>query len=226
MFTGIIEARGTIVALSRSAQDLSLSIDVGALCMADVKLGDSIAVNGVCLTVVRLRGNSFDADVSSESLAHTMIEQFKVGQQVNLEKALTLATRLGGHVVSGHVDGVGEIVAMQQDGRSQRYEIKAPQDLHKYIAAKGSISVDGASLTVTALTDAGFCLNIVPHTMANTIMPNYSVGTKVHLEVDLIARYAERLLSFGNSAETESKSEASASLSREFLSRHGFGGRR
>lgn len=225
MFTGIIEARGTIVRITPVGQDLTLMIDVGHLSLEGVQLGDSIAVNGVCLTVVRLHANSFEADVSVESLANTCIGQFKSGQSVNLEKALTLSTRLGGHLVSGHVDGVGEILSLSKDGRSHRFEVSAPESLHKYIAAKGSITVDGASLTVTGVSEKGFFLNIVPHTMENTVIPEYKVGSRVHIEVDLIARYAERLLSC--TAQNDAPAKASnKGLNKEFLFQHGFGGRR
>ena len=222
MFTGIIEALGRIEKVVRQTHDLSLVINVGDLSLDDVKLGDSIAVNGVCLTVVKLQQNAFEADVSIESLANTNIGNFKVGTQVNLEKALTLSTRMGGHMVSGHVDGVGRVARIAKDGRSTRYEIDAPADLHKYIAAKGSITVDGVSLTVTVLRPEGFCLNIVPHTSGNTIIPEYSVGTALHIEVDVIARYTERLLSFDRESGTQAPTSA---LDKDFLFAHGFTGR-
>lgn len=220
MFTGIIEAKGQIEQVASKGVDLALRINVGTMDLSDVNLGDSIAVNGVCLTVVALHGHAFDADVSVESLAHTNIGKFKRGQSVNLEKALTLSTRLGGHLVSGHVDAVGEIISISKDGRSHRFKVRAPQALTKYIAEKGSITIDGTSLTVTAIEKDCFFLNIVPHTMAHTIIPDYSAGDYVHVEVDLMARYAERLLSA-----SQEHSEAQG-MSREFLMQHGFGGRR
>lgn len=222
MFTGIIEAIGRIDKVVRQTHDLSLVIDVGQLCLGDVKLGDSIAVNGVCLTVVSLLGNAFEADVSIESLGNTNIGAFKVGSRVNLEKALTLSTRMGGHMVSGHVDGVGHVARITKDGRSTRYDIDAPAELHKYIAAKGSITVDGVSLTVTGLRPEGFSLNIVPHTSGNTIIPGYLVGTALHLEVDVIARYTERLLNAGS---VSKPSEPASALDKDFLYAHGFTGR-
>lgn len=218
MFTGIIEATGTVERIFPKSGDLSLRIHCGAMSMDDVQLGDSIAVNGVCLTVVRFDARSFDADVSRESLAHTRLAEFKPGTRVNLEKALTLSTRLGGHLVSGHVDGLGKIVNIARDGRSWRYEIQVAEALLPYIAEKGSITVDGASLTVTGLVSNGFCLNIVPHTMANSIIEDYDSGTHVHVEVDLIARYTERLLGLNRDA-TKPKSGIDAA----FLLQNGFG---
>ncbi len=195
MFTGIIQAMGRIQAVERRGTDLRLSIVVGKLPMADVVLGDSIAVNGVCLTVVENTAVSFVADVSSETLSRATLGDLDVGASVNLEKALTLATRLGGHLVSGHVDGIGEVRKRWSDGRSERFVIEAPLGIAKYIAEKGSICVDGISLTVNAVQATEFELNIVPHTLAETTMGAYKVGCKVNLEVDLIARYIERLLS-------------------------------
>jgi riboflavin synthase len=159
-----------------------------------VGLGDSIAVNGVCLTVVELPGDGFIADVSIETLNFTTAGQWKTATPVNLERALTPSTRLGGHLVSGHVDGVGEVVERHQDARSERFRIKAPAELARYIAHKGSISVDGTSLTVNAVSGDEFELNIVPHTLVHTVFGTYQAGTKVNLEVDVIARYLERLL--------------------------------
>jgi len=171
-----------------------LHIATGKLDLSDVALGDSIAVNGVCLTAVVLPGDGFVADVSNETLSLTSLGQLSTGSPVNLEKALTMSTRLGGHLVSGHVDGLGEVIAKSEDARSIRFTVKAPDDLAKYIAHKGSITVDGTSLTVNAVKGAEFELNIVPHTAQETIMSEYEVGRKVNLEVDLVARYLERLL--------------------------------
>ena len=194
MFTGIIQARGTIGAMEQRGGDMRLRIRTGKLDLTDLALGDSIAVNGVCLTAVALPGDGFVADVSNETLSLTSLGQLTVGSAVNLEKALTLSTRLGGHLVSGHVDGLGEVVSLREDGRSWRFVIAAPASLARYIAQKGSICVDGTSLTVNAVNGCQFELNIVPHTLQETIMQQYQVGTKVNLEVDLIARYLERLL--------------------------------
>lgn len=218
MFTGIIESLGYIERVEPRGKDLVLAIHSGKLDLSDVHLGDSIAVNGVCLTVTRLASSGFTADVSAESLANTNINHYSTGTQVNLEKALTLATRLGGHMVSGHVDGVGRVLDKSNDGRSLRFDIECPQSLGKYIANKGSITVDGVSLTVTGCTNDSFSLNIVPHTIAETTIQTYQKGQAVHVEVDLIARYTERLLE----AKIEEQSHSSSKLSQNFLSEHGF----
>ena len=194
MFTGIIESIGKIAKMEKRGGDVRLHIATGKLDLSDVALGDSIAVNGVCLTAVVLPGDGFVADVSNETLSLTSLGQLSTGSPVNLEKALTMSTRLGGHLVSGHVDSLGEVVAKSEDARSIRFTVKAPDELAKYIAHKGSITVDGTSLTVNAVSGAEFELNIVPHTAQETIMSEYEVGRKVNLEVDLVARYLERLL--------------------------------
>ena len=194
MFTGIIESIGKIAKLEQRGGDVRLHIATGKLDLSDVILGDSIAVNGVCLTAVVLPGDGFVADVSNETLSLTSLGQLSTGSPVNLEKALTMSTRLGGHLVSGHVDGLGEVIAKSEDARSIRFTVKAPDELAKYIAHKGSVTVDGTSLTVNAVKGAEFELNIVPHTAQETIMSEYEVGRKVNLEVDLVARYLERLL--------------------------------
>lgn len=219
MFTGIIQAVGEIAALELKGEakggDLRLRVRTGKLDLGDVRLGDSIAVSGVCLTAVALPGDGFWADVSGETLAHTVIGEFKLGARVNLEKALTPTTRLGGHLVSGHVDGVGEVIERTVDARSERFRIRAPQALARYIARKGSICVDGVSLTVNAVDGSVFDLNIVPHTLAETTLGDYRPGRRVNLEVDLIARYLERLL-LGDAA------ASGESISLDFLRAHGF----
>ena len=217
MFTGIIQAIGTIRDLQAKSGDLRLSIATGKLDLTDVALGDSIAVNGVCLTAIALDNAGFAADVSRETLSLTSLGNLTRGSFVNLEKALTLQTRLGGHLVSGHVDGLGEVLSRKEDARSVRFIIKAPDDLARYIAQKGSITVDGISLTINKVDGANFELNIVPHTLDETIMASYHSGTKVNLEVDLIARYLERLL-LGEKAAHTSKS----SITEAFLAEHGF----
>lgn len=215
MFTGIIQAVGEVAALEPKGGDLRLRIRTGKLDLGDVQLGDSIAVSGVCLTAVELPGDGFWADVSGETLAHTVIGGFKSGTRVNLEKALTPTTRLGGHLVSGHVDGVGEVLERRRDARSERFRIQAPKELARYIAHKGSICVDGVSLTVNAVEGNVFDLNIVPHTLTETTLDEYRSGRRVNLEVDLIARYLERLL-LGD-AETGGQG-----ISLDFLRAHGF----
>ncbi len=194
MFTGIILAIGNIAAIERRAGDCRIKINTGKLSMADVALGDSIAVNGVCLTAVELGTHYFCADVSNETLNKTLINTLVVGAPVNLELALTPTTRMGGHIVSGHVDGVGEIVERKADGRSFRFKIKAPDSLAKYIAQKGSICINGISLTVNEVSGATFSINIVPHTLAETTLGTATTGTFVNLEVDMLARYMERLM--------------------------------
>jgi len=194
MFTGIIQAVGEVAALQPRGGDLRLRVNTGKLPLDDVAPGDSICTSGVCLTVIELPGDGYWADVSVETLNFTTLGSLAVGSRVNLEKALTPASRLGGHIVSGHVDGVGEVVSLREDARSTRFVMRAPDDLARYIAHKGSICVDGTSLTVNAVNGAEFELNIIPQTMAETIFGDYRPGSRVNLEVDVIARYLERLL--------------------------------
>ncbi|EED30730.1 riboflavin synthase, alpha subunit [gamma proteobacterium NOR5-3] len=194
MFTGIIQAVGTVAAQQPSGGDLRLRIQTGKLSLDDVAIGDSIATNGVCLTVTELPGDGFWADVSRETLSLTTLGGLSQGSPVNLEKSLTPQSRLGGHIVSGHVDGLGEIVSLKEDARSWRIVVRAPYELAKYIVHKGSICIDGTSLTVNAVDGANFDLNIIPQTMAETLFAHYSPGSRVNLEVDVIARYLERLL--------------------------------
>jgi riboflavin synthase len=215
MFTGIIEAVGKIAKVEAKRGDSRLHIHVGKLDMSDVALGDSIACNGVCLTVIEFSHDFYVADVSAESLKLTTLSDVSVGTPVNLEKALTPTTRLGGHLVSGHVDGIGEIVEIVKQARSVQYRVKPPQAIAKYIAKKGSITVDGVSLTVNELDQDNFMLNLVPHTIQETTATNYRVGSKVNLEVDLLARYLERLLS-GQKQADESH------LNYDFLVKNGF----
>lgn len=194
MFTGIIQAVGRIAQLDTRGGDCRLRIETGKLPLGDAALGDSIAVSGVCLTAVELGAQHFSADVSRETLSRTTLGGLSRGQAVNLELALTPTTRLGGHIVSGHVDGVGEVVERRADARSVRFVIEAPAGLAKYIAEKGSICVDGVSLTVNGVDGARFDLNIVPHTLAETTLDEFVPGRKVNLEVDVLARYLERLM--------------------------------
>ncbi|UXI67762.1 riboflavin synthase [Tahibacter amnicola] len=193
MFTGIIQALGHVRAIEPVGGDTRLTIDAGTLDLADVALGDSIAVSGVCLTVVALDSGGFAADVSRETLSCTTLERWQVGSRVNLEKALRLADRLGGHLVSGHVDGVGSVVAVSDDARSQRWDFEAPRALARYIAAKGSIAINGVSLTVNAVDGLRFGVNLIPHTVAMTTFGDLGPGAPVNLEVDMMARYIERL---------------------------------
>ena len=202
MFTGIIEEIGEIAAIKPNGTDLRLHICTGSLFLSDVQLGDSIATNGACLTVAALSGNGYWADVSRETLEFTTLGEYKLGGRVNLERSLTPLSRMGGHIVSGHVDGVGEIKSTARDGCSWRYVVAVPALLAKYIAHKGSITVDGVSLTVNAVSGCEFDLNIIPRTFEETVFGDYAVGSRVNLEVDIIARYLERLLLGDSAAES------------------------
>lgn len=215
MFTGIIEAVGEIRRAEPRGGDLRLTVGTGKLDMADVRLGDSIATNGVCLTVVERGADWYVADVSRETVTHTTLADVRVGQRVNLEKALTPTTRLGGHLVSGHVDGVGEVVAVWPDARSVRFRLRAPAELARYIAHKGSITTDGVSLTVNRVEGAEFELNIVPHTVQETNIGDWVPGFRLNLEVDVLARYLERLMLGERAAEP-------GGLSMAFLQEHGY----
>jgi riboflavin synthase len=194
VFTGLIQAVGTLGAREPHGGDLRLRIATGALPLDDVQLGESIAVSGVCLTVVAFDADGFSADVSNETLACTTLGALPDGAPVNLERALRASDRLGGHLVSGHVDGVGRVAAIAADARSQRWRIAAPPALHRYFAAKGSVCVDGVSLTINGVDAEGFDVNLVPHTVAHTAFASTPVGAPVNLEVDVVARYIERML--------------------------------
>ena len=214
MFTGIIEAIGSVARLQQLGSDWILAINSEKLDLGDVVLGDSIAVNGCCLTVVELEENIFSADVSNESMRCTALGEFKEGTRVNLEKAMLASGRLGGHIVSGHVDGVGTLIESREDGASISLVYEAPKEIAKYIAGKGSVCIDGISLTVNEVSGQKFTVNVIPHTQTETIIGDYKAGQNVNLEVDIIARYLERLLQGANSSEGE--------LSKNFLSKHGF----
>jgi len=216
MFTGIIQAVGKIAAIEMQGIDARLRIDATPLDMGDVRLGDSIAVSGVCLTAIEHGAHGFSADVSAETLRHTTFGALDTGMRVNLEKALTLSSRLGGHLVSGHVDGVGEVIERCSEAGCVRFRIQAPAPLARFIAMKGSICVDGVSLTVNSVVGAQLDLNIVPHTLQATTLSDLRPGNRVNLEVDVIARYLERLL-LGERA-----ADAQAPITRVFLAEHGF----
>lgn len=220
MFTGIIEALGKVSALESRGGDVRLTVTSSQMQWGDVALGDSIATNGVCLTAVELPGNGFVADVSVETLKMSTLGLWQKGQVVNLEKALMPTSRLGGHIVSGHVDGIGEVVSREPAARSEKFILRAPTDLAKYIAHKGSITVDGTSLTVNEVNGNEFSLNIVPHTLQHTIMESYQAGSKVNLEVDVIARYLERLL-MGDKAAVKTVGSMS-DISTTFLAENGY----
>lgn len=215
MFTGIIEAVGRLSSIQAKSGDFQITIAVGKLDMSDVKLGDSIAVNGVCLTVTHFDSTQFSADVSAETINRSKLSQLNAGSSVNLEKACKPTTRLGGHIVSGHVDGVGHLVSMQANASATDYWIETPHDIAKYIAEKGSITVDGISLTVNEVVGQRFRLTIIPHTGSETNIASWVVGERLNLEVDVIARYVERLMSY-------KQAENSGGVTMEMLARTGY----
>ena len=217
MFTGIIESVGTISSLTDLGDNYRLVVNVGKLDMADVHLGDSIATNGVCLTVVDMGQDYYAADVSSETIKHTAFADYRNNTQVNLEKAMRADSRFGGHIVSGHVDGVGTVERINKHTNYIEVWVKAPAEIAKYIAHKGSITVDGVSLTVNEVDGASFMLWLIPHTLQETVFGTYTAGSNVNLEVDVIARYLERLLQGDKAAESSKKD-----ISMEFLAQHGY----
>lgn len=194
MFTGIVQAVGKIESRQERGGDVRLHIEARGLDLNRVSVGDSIAVNGCCLTVVEKHTRGFSTDVSRETLTLTTLGALTAGLPVNLETSLTLATPLGGHLVVGHVDGVGTVQSRREDARSVRFEIEAPAELCRYIARKGSVCVDGVSLTVNGIDGKLFDVNIIPHTLEHTVLGHWQPGTGVNLEVDLLARYLERLM--------------------------------
>jgi riboflavin synthase len=194
MFTGIIQAVGSITAIAPMGEDSRYTFNTGKLDLSDMGIGDSIAVNGACLTIIEKTADSFSADLSGETLNKTCFSGLDVDSSVNLEKAMQLSDRINGHLVSGHVDGVGKVINMQDDGRSWRYSIEVPVALAKYLSAKGSVTVDGVSLTVNEVEGNQFSVNIIPHTLSETIFKDYQTGSQVNIEVDLIARYLEGLI--------------------------------
>jgi len=211
VFTGIIKAKGTITAIDRAGGDVMLSVRSDQLPFSTYEVGESIAVNGVCLTAVRLRDDGFDADVSIESLNVTALADLAVGATVNLEPSLSVGERLGGHFVSGHVDCIGSVTKRTTDARSIRLAIEIPAPYLRYIAKKGAVCVDGVSLTINEVSDNVIDLNIIPHTAESTIIGDYATGTAVNIEVDMLARYIERLLS-----------REEGGLSMEFLRANGY----
>ena len=211
MFTGIIKAKGTITAIEQRGGDMRLSVVSDGLSWGEFEIGESIAVNGVCLTAVTLRKDGFDTDVSTETLNVTALTNLSVGSEVNLEPAISLGERLGGHLVSGHVDCMGTVTSLESDARSIRLAIEIPKEYARYVAKKGSVCVDGVSLTINEVSGKLFELNIIPHTADVTIIGNYSVGTVVNIEVDLLARYLERLISKDGDG-----------ISLDFLKAHGY----
>lgn len=218
MFTGIVEAVGTISAIIPKGEDVTITVDAGKLDMSDVHLGDSIATNGVCLTVVQFDQRSYSADLSLETLKRTGFTQYQVGDKVNLEKAMLPSTRFGGHIVSGHIDDVGTIVDRQPVGRAMEYWIEVPSHLSRYIAEKGSVTIDGISLTVNDVRKDSFRITIVPHTSQETTVDSFVVGHKVNLEVDVIARYLERLIT----RKSEDTAIPESRITMDLLQKNGF----
>jgi riboflavin synthase len=213
MFTGIVQAVGTIGHIAPAGGDWRVGVSAGDLDLGDVAVGDSIAVSGPCLTVVELTGDGFAFDVSAETWRHTAFADLAAGSRVNLEKALLPTTRLGGHLVSGHVDGVAVLRDRRPEGRSERFILEAPAGLERYLAPKGSVCLDGVSLTVNGAGDGRFDVNLVPHTLEVTTLGERRPGDRLNLEVDLVARYLERLVGGGGPG-----------LDAETLAAHGFGG--
>ncbi|NNC57906.1 MAG: riboflavin synthase [Woeseiaceae bacterium] len=211
MFTGIIKAKGRVTAINREGGDVRLTVQSSDLPWSDYETGESIAVNGVCLTAVQFHADGFDTDVSIETLDVTDLGDLKVGSPVNLEPAISLGERLGGHLVSGHVDCTGTVTSRSSDARSIRLVIEIPAEYSRYIAKKGSVCVDGVSLTINEVSGNSFELNIIPHTTEVTIIDDYTVGTVVNVEVDMMARYIERLLQKDGDG-----------ISIEFLKAHGY----
>ncbi len=211
MFTGIIKAKGSITAMQQQGGDVRMTVSSDGLPWSDFEIGESISVNGVCLTAVALHDNGFDTDVSVETLDVTALGDLTTGSEVNLEPALGVGERLGGHLVSGHVDCVGSVTSRSADARSIRLAIEIPAEYSRYIAKKGSVCVDGVSLTINEVSGNTFESNIIPHTADTTIIDGYAVGTAVNVEVDMLARYIERLLG---------KDDDGISL--EFLRAHGY----
>jgi len=194
MFTGIIQAIGNISKIDSNGPDSRIVFKAGKMKLDDVKIGDSISVNGVCLSITEKTKDSFSSDLSSETLSLTTFIEMRANSKVNLEKAMNFSSRVNGHLIAGHVDGVGVIKEMKNDGRSILILIEFPEELEKYISKKGSIAVDGVSLTINGTKENTFSINIIPHTLSGSIISEYNIGTKVNIEVDLIARYLEKLI--------------------------------
>jgi riboflavin synthase len=216
MFTGIIKAKGRICSLKKQGGDICVSVESTAIDWSEFAVGESISVNGVCLTATALRPTGFDADVSTETMNVTALGALTTGRAVNLEPSISLGERLGGHLVSGHVDCVGTVTARDNDARSVRLTIELPEEYSRYVAKKGSVCVDGVSLTINEVSARTFEVNIIPHTAEETIIGDYAVGSTVNIEVDLLARYIERLLERGEAL------EAGSGITIDFLKAHGY----
>ncbi len=218
MFTGIIETIADVISSKRVGGDVRLVLNAPDFHDKEINIGDSVACEGVCLTVVAKESNDLSFDVSIESINHSLLGDWQAGSKINLELALLPTTRLGGHLVSGHVDGLARLLQLSSDARSTRMVFKLPDELRKYVAKKGSITINGVSLTVNAVEANQFSVNIIPHTLKVTTLGELTEGDKVHIEVDQIARYLERLISGDSSADSSEESN----LSQSFLADHGF----
>jgi riboflavin synthase len=194
MFTGIVLAKGRLTSVTERGGDLQLGIDAAGLDSARLGIGDSISVQGACLTVTRKQGSCFFADVSRETMAKTTLGKLKAGSTVNLEPSLRAGDALGGHMVSGHVDALGVLRQLTEDARSRRMEFELPADLMRFVAPKGSICIDGVSLTVNKVEGLRFDVNIIPHTLKETTLGELRIGNEVNVEIDVVARYLERLM--------------------------------
>lgn len=219
MFTGIVEEVGKIINIQRGAKSSVINIE-GTIIFDDLKIGDSVALNGVCLTVSTIRNNIFTADIMSETLSRSSLSSLRQGSFVNLERAMLANGRFGGHIVSGHIDGTGTITSIKRDDNAIWYTIDAPPKLMNYIVEKGSIAIDGISLTVAVVTSSSFSVSIIPHTVKATILSTKGIGDIVNLENDIIGKYIERLLEVKNSSRLEEK--ANSKITREFLLKAGF----
>lgn len=217
MFTGIIESIGNIGAIIRHNEDLSIVVNTNNLDISDVNIGDSISTNGVCLTVSKLLPSGYTADLSLETYKRTAFHSYRIGQEVNLEKAMLPTTRLGGHLVSGHVDGVGEVIEFKRNGRAINIWVAVPVQLKKYLSEKGSVTIDGISLTINAVYQNVIKLTIVPHTLAETNLVNINIDKKVNVEIDIMARYLEKLIKVDRY-----ESEKTSNVSMDLLERYGF----
>ncbi|WP_419239014.1 riboflavin synthase [Photobacterium leiognathi subsp. mandapamensis] len=217
MFTGIIESIGNIGAIVRHNEDLSIVVNTNNLDISDVNIGDSIATNGVCLTVSKLLPSGYTADLSLETYKRTAFNSYRIGQEVNLEKAMLPTTRLGGHFVSGHVDGVGEVIEFKRNGRAINIWVVVPVQLKRYLSEKGSVTIDGISLTINAVYQNIIKLTIVPHTLAETNLVNINVDKKVNIEIDMVARYLEKLIKVDRY-----ESEKASTVSMSLLERYSF----
>ncbi len=215
MFTGIIEEMGTVISISKSAVQSKLVIRADKI-FSDLKLGDSVAVNGVCLTASTISGDTFTADVMNETFSRTALSKLKAKSHVNLERAMLSRGRFGGHIVSGHIDGTGIISDVKKDDNAVWYTISADNNILKYIIEKGSVAIDGISLTVAQITDKDFSVSIIPHTAQETILSEKGVGDEVNLENDIIGKYVEKLLGF------KEKTERKSNVDMEFLAKNGF----